>query len=76
MQCHVHDAGYCGVVYDVEDAQSPEMAQLIAGLGHMRAPVVVVRKNGEVVDHWSGFNPDRINQWAPAITGILVPVPA
>lgn len=66
-----------GVVYDVVDVtQDAEAAVFVAGLGYLRAPVVVVRKNGEVASHWSGFNPDRINQWAPAITGILVPVAA
>lgn len=37
-----------------------EAAAFVAGLGHKRAPVVVVRKDDEVVAHWSGFNPERI----------------
>ena len=35
----------------------------IRGLGYQQAPVVVVRDNsGGVIDHWSGFRPDRIKK--------------
>lgn len=33
-------------------------------LGHMQAPVVVVYQNGVVIDHWSGFNPGKIDELA------------
>nr|DAR59545.1 MAG TPA: glutaredoxin-like protein [Caudoviricetes sp.] len=35
----------------------------IRGLGYQQAPVVVVRDStGAVIDHWSGFRPDRIKK--------------
>ena len=76
VQCAATERRLGSTPYAIEDAQSPEAAALIAELGHMRAPVVVVRKNDEVVEHWSGFNPDRIERWARAVTGVLVPVAA
>lgn len=35
--------------------------------GYMQAPVVVVEKDGEVIDHWSGFNPEKIAEHASAL---------
>lgn len=29
-------------------------------LGHNQAPVVVVKDGDRMVDHWSGFRPDRL----------------
>ena len=29
-------------------------------LGHNQAPVVVIREGEELIDHWSGFRPDRL----------------
>ena len=35
---------------------------LAASLGYAAAPIVVVyAEDGSIVDHWSGFNPDRID---------------
>ncbi|MET4144014.1 hypothetical protein [Arthrobacter sp. UYCo732] len=31
-------------------------------LGHMQAPVVVVYQDGVVIDHWSGFNPGKVDE--------------
>lgn len=45
-----------------------------AALGYRSAPVVIVRKNGEIIEHWGGFNLGNIERWARAITGILIPV--
>ena len=42
-----------------EDAVALEK---VKALGYLQAPVVVVTKNGEITDHWSGFRPDRIDQ--------------
>jgi len=31
-------------------------------LGYKAAPVIILRdKNGNVVDHWSGFNPEKVD---------------
>lgn len=52
-------------VYDVHDIYSDENMALVTELGYMAAPVVLVRdESGEIVDHWSGFNPTRITEVA------------
>lgn len=76
VQCIATERWLGSTPYEVEDARSPEAAALISELGHMRAPVVVARKDGEVIEHWSGFNPDALDRWSRALTGILVPVAA
>lgn len=39
----------------------------IKGLGYNGTPVVVIRdEGGEIVDHWTGFSPDRIAKYAAA----------
>lgn len=51
--------------YDVHDIYAEENMALVTQLGYMAAPVVVVRDEaGEIVDHWSGFNPTRISEVA------------
>ena len=49
-----------GVLYEVVDvSQDADALALVKSLGHLRAPVVVVREGDEIVEHWSGFDPDR-----------------
>lgn len=51
--------------YDVVDASTNEEAYnfITEELGYKAAPVVVVRdENGNVSDHWSGFNPEQISE--------------
>ena len=37
-------------------------------LGYLQAPVVIVRDaDGEVKDHWGGFKPEKINEFAAAV---------
>lgn len=31
-------------------------------LGHLQAPVGIVFQDGVVIDHWSGFRPDKIDE--------------
>lgn len=39
-----------------------EAISLAASVGYASAPVVLVYdQEGTIIDHWSGFNPDRIN---------------
>lgn len=46
-----------GIEYDVVDiTEEPEALKYVKELGYMAAPVVVAGN-----DHWSGFNPDKIN---------------
>ena len=47
----------------VNIAEYPGAERLVKRLGHQQAPVVVVRDdNGDIIDHWSGFRPDRIKK--------------
>lgn len=49
-----------GIEYNTVDVTEDAAAlELIKGLGYMQAPVVIA---GE--DHWSGFQPDKINALA------------
>lgn len=52
------------VLYETIDiTEDPGSEQLVKRLGHQQAPVVVVRDaNGDMIDHWSGFRPDRIKK--------------
>jgi glutaredoxin-like protein NrdH len=39
-----------------------EALALAAEVGYLAAPIVVVyAEDGTIIDHWTGFNPDRIN---------------
>lgn len=49
-----------GIEYNVVDVTEDAAAlEHIKGLGYMQAPVVVAGS-----DHWSGFQPDKINALA------------
>lgn len=38
--------------------------ELVSSLGHAQAPVLtVVSETGEIVDHWSGYSPDKIERY-------------
>lgn len=76
VQCTATERWLGSTPFEKADTREPEAAALIASLGHMRAPIVVVRKNGEIVESWSGFNPDELDRWSRAVTGILLPVAA
>ena len=56
------------VEYKVADALDPENYEFIKELGHQQAPVIVARSKstGEIVRHWSGFNPGN-HDWADGI---------
>lgn len=54
-----------GVDYEIVDVTlDAEAHAFILGLNHLRAPVVVVREGGNISAHWSGFNPDKLAEWA------------
>lgn len=40
-----------------QDAAALEEAR---SLGYMQAPVTTVELDGQVIDHWSGYRPDKI----------------
>jgi glutaredoxin-like protein NrdH len=53
-----------GVTYDKINVEDDQAAYdyITKNLGHMAAPVVVVRdETGSVVNNWSGFNLDKLN---------------
>lgn len=41
--------------------------EFIKNLGYLQAPVVVIKVNGTMVDHWSGFQPDKIGALAEQV---------
>lgn len=46
-------------------SQDLEAHKLATSLGYRQAPVVLIRDDdGEIVDHWSGFDADKINKYA------------
>ena len=46
---------------DYTDRRAVEHMDVLAPLGHTSAPVVVVTDdNGDMVDHWAGFSPDKL----------------
>lgn len=55
-----------GLAYEVIDVTADAAAlTAVKALGCLRAPVVIVRDaDGAVTDHWSGFDPDRIDDLA------------
>jgi glutaredoxin-like protein NrdH len=58
-----------GVSYSTVDVSVDADAHaLTKELGYMQAPVVIVRDaDGEVKDHWGGFNPEKITAFAQAV---------
>ncbi len=55
-----------GLAYEVIDVTADAAAfAAVKALGYLRAPVVIVRDaDGTVAAHWSGFDPDRIDDLA------------
>lgn len=51
----------------IDTSKDDEARDLVMNLGYMQAPVVIVERDGEVVDHWSGFNPEKINELEQAV---------
>jgi len=49
------------------DATTEENLEFVKGLGHMAAPVMTVVVDGVVEDHWSGFQPDKIQEHADEV---------
>ncbi len=53
------------VAYEKDDIYGEENLALVQKLGYMAAPVVLVRDaEGNLVDHWAGFNPTKISELA------------
>ena len=51
-----------GIQYNTVDiTEDPAALELIKSMGYLQAPVVIAGEN-----HWSGFQPDKINALASA----------
>lgn len=60
-----------GVDHNVIDVtQDADAHAVTQELGYSKAPVVVIRTNDEIVKHWSGFNPENIEELALERAGI------
>lgn len=48
----------------IDMSEDREALAAVQEMGHNQAPVMVLtsKENGAVVDHWSGFRPDRLEQ--------------
>ena len=64
-----------GAPYTKVDVTEDDVAYaFVKNLGYQQVPVVVVRdlhvegdgSDGNIVEHWSGFNPDRVKRAATA----------
>lgn len=52
----------------IDVSQNEEALELTKSLGYMQAPVVVKwADNGDIEDHWSGFNPEKIEEYGLAV---------
>lgn len=59
-----------GVPYNISDASDDEKREIGARYNYSQAPVVLVTdESGEVIDHWSGFRPDKIEAFAKGLEG-------
>lgn len=57
-----------GIPATVLDATTDENRELAKSLGHMQAPVCIeYDAAGNIVDSWSGFNPDRMREFIPEL---------
>lgn len=54
-----------GTVYTKMDmSQDLSALEFARGLGYQQAPVVLIKdESGNVTDHWSGFNPEKIAEY-------------
>lgn len=52
------------VGFVTKDATEAENNAFLKGLGYLEAPVIVVTVDGEIVKHWSGFNPGECDDLA------------
>lgn len=51
------------LAYETGEALSAESREIYEPLGIMKAPVVLIRDgNGQVLDAWGGFRPDKIDE--------------
>lgn len=49
------------------DMPAMDLLDKLRELGHMMAPVTVVYKDGVIIDHYSGYRPDKIEAYAALV---------
>ena len=55
-----------GVEYrSIDMSQDLDALDEVRALGFQQAPVIVVKRDGEVIDSWGGFNAEKIAEFAP-----------
>lgn len=69
VQCDATVRALGDTEYEVIDLTQDETALLaVKELGYQQAPVVVCRFPSGVEEHWSGFQPGKINDYKTAST--------
>lgn len=67
VQCNatVRSLDKAGAEYaKVDMSQEVDALELARGLGYQQAPVVLIKdEEGNITDHWSGFNPEKIAEY-------------
>jgi glutaredoxin-like protein NrdH len=60
-----------GLAYDVLDVTADDAAlETVKSLGYLQAPVVTdTDDQGVVIEHWSGFRPDKIADYVKSLDG-------
>lgn len=46
----------------IDVTEDADAAAFVRTLGYSQAPVVVVREDGDIKKHWSGFRPDLLKK--------------
>lgn len=50
-----------------EEEVAADFLEALRELGYQQAPVTIVTDaGGAIVDHWGGFRPEKIEEWAAA----------
>lgn len=50
------------IEHEVEDATSEDNITFVKSLGYTQAPVTLVKEDGEIVNHWYGFDVNELNK--------------
>lgn len=64
VQCNAMDRAIAktDILVTKKDGTTEENKAFCLTLGYMQAPVVVVYQDGIIIDHWSGFNPGKVDE--------------
>ncbi|QOT19215.1 thioredoxin family protein [Paenarthrobacter sp. YJN-5] len=64
VQCNAMDRAVAktNLLITKVDGTTAENKAFCLSLGYMQAPVTVVYQDGKIIDHWSGFNPGKIDE--------------